>query len=391
MNPLDLIAIVVLLLGMLAGARAGFLSPVLGLAGAVAGLGTALLLATLLRPNLVEIEQPNRALLTLVGLAGLVVAGEALGAGVGATMSHRLRHSLARPLDMAGGAIVGAGHVVLLLWLLGGMVAAGMSPGLGPVARESVAVRLVTEQLPPPSFVVGRLLALLDTTDLPQLFAGIEPPPAPPVDLPADQDARALAESALASTVRVTGSGCGLGLQVGSGFFVGPAHAVTNAHVVAGADATTITVGDANHAATVVLFDPESDLALLHAPDAAGVALQLAGADPPRGQAAVALGYPGGGSLTASPAAVTANYDIAGPNIYGDGQFPRSVVEMRSDIQRGNSGGPLVVGAGVVGGVVFGSSRTDPSVGYAIGATQAAAVIGPAIGATQAVDTGPCI
>ena len=50
----------------------------------------------------------------------------------------------------------------------------------------------------------GRLLALLDTTDLPPLFAGLEPAPAPPVDLPADAEARALAQSALASTALIT-------------------------------------------------------------------------------------------------------------------------------------------------------------------------------------------
>ena len=68
--------------------------------------------------------------------------------------------------------------------------------------------------------VAGQLLALLDTTDLPPLFAGLEPLPAEPVDLPVDAEARALAQSALASTARITASGCGAGLAVGSGFFV---------------------------------------------------------------------------------------------------------------------------------------------------------------------------
>ena len=79
-----------------------------------------------------------------------------------------------------------------------------------------------------------------------------------------------------------------------------------------------------------------------------------------------------------------------GPNIYGEGSHPHSVVEVRSDIRRGNSGGPLVVTPGVVGGVVFGESRTTADVGYAISAPAAAASIGDAVARTGAVGTGPC-
>ena len=49
-----------------------------------------------------------------------------------------------------------------------------------------------------------------------------------------------LAESAAASTTRITSAGCGALLSVGSGFFVGQEHAVTNAHVVAGSTTTTV-------------------------------------------------------------------------------------------------------------------------------------------------------
>ena len=390
MNPLDLVVIVLLPLGVLAGARAGFLGPVLGLAGAVAGFALAVGLATVFRSTLVEVEQPMRALVTLVVLGLLVVGGEAAAGGLGATLSHGLRRSAAQPLDMVGGAFVGVAHVVLLVWLIGGMLAAGMAPAFGALARDSLAIRIVTDRLPPPATVGGRLLALLGTTDLPQLFAGLEPPPAPPVDLPADADARALAESAIASTARVVSTGCGAWQQVGSGFFVGATHAITNAHVVAGSDSTTVSVAGASLAATVVLFDPQADLALLYVPGADAPALQLSGDTPARGQPGVALGYPGGGDLTVEPAAVTASYEVVGPDIYGEGRVDRSVVEILAEIRQGNSGGPLIIAPGVVGGVVFGASQVSPDVGYAIAATQAATRVGPAIGSTTAVGTGPC-
>ena len=391
MNALDLLVLVLLVLGLVSGARAGFLGPMLGLAGAVAGFGLALLLAGVLREPLEQIEQPTRALVALLGVGALVLSGEALGAAMGTQMSHGLRRSVFRPFDAVGGAVVGAAHVVLLVWLLGGALAAGMAPALGPMARESVAITAVTERLPPPLGVAGRLLGLLDTTDLPPLFGGLEPLPAEPVDLPDDAEARALAESALASTARISSTGCGVGLSVGSGFFVSATHAVTNAHVVAGSADTTVTLGGAVYGATVVAYDPTADLAMLHVPDAAAPALQLAPQVPGRGSTGVALGFPGGGDLTVTAAAVTAAHRIAGPDIYGQGAHDRSVVELRAGIRQGNSGGPLVVEPGIVGGVVFGGSRLSPEVGYAIGSDEAAQRLGPFIGATHAVDTGACL
>lgn len=391
MNLLDVVVILLLLLAAVAGARAGFLGPVLGLIGAVAGFAFALFFASVLREPLAEIEQPMRAIVTVLGLGAFVLTGEALGAAIGAQMSHGLRRSPLRPIDAMGGALVGAAHVVLLVWLLGGMLAMGMAPSLGALAHDSVAVRVTTERLPPPMTVAGRLLALLDTTDLPPLFGGLEPLPAEPVELPADAEARALAESALASTARVSASGCGAGLAVGSGFFVSPSHAVTNAHVIAGSEATTVTIGGQVHDAVVVALDAEADLALLHVPGAQAPVLTLASTAPGRGTTAVAIGYPGGGDLTITAAGVTASHEIAGPNIYGEGVSQRTVVELRAEVRRGNSGGPLVVEPGLVGGVIFGASRINPEVGYAIGSNEAVNRLSPYFGSTTAVDTGACL
>jgi S1-C subfamily serine protease len=391
MNLLDVLVILLLLLAAVAGARAGFLGPVLGLGGAVGGFAFALFLASVLREPLGQIEQPIRALVTVVGLGAFVLTGEALGAAIGTQMSQGLRRSVLQPIDALGGAVVGAAHIVLLVWLVGGMLAMGMAPSLGMLARDSVAVQIATERLPAPMSVAGRLLALIDTTDLPPLFGGLEPPPAAPVDLPPDAEAQALARSALSSTARITSSGCGAGLAVGSGFFVSASHAITNAHVVAGSTQTTVTLDGAAFEAVVVVFDDEADLALLHVPGAGAQPLQLATTTPTRGTTGVALGYPGGGDLTVTSAGVTASHDISGPNIYGEGSYPRSVVELRSAIRRGNSGGPLVIEPGLVGGVIFGASRIDPEVGYAIGADEAVERLGPFIGSTAAVDTGACL
>jgi S1-C subfamily serine protease len=391
MNIIDAGVLVLLLIGMISGARAGFLGPVLGLVGAAVGLGLAILLAGVFRDQLATIEQPLRAVATLVALGAFVLVGEALGAAAGTMASLSLWKSGLRPLDAAGGAVVGAAHVGLLVWLIGGMLAIGMAPSLSAAARDSFALRTFAERLPQPTVVAGRLLAQLDPTGLPQLFAGFEPAPAPPVELPADAETRALAQSAIASTALIATTGCGSTQAVGSGFFVSATQVVTNAHVVAGGTATTVTVGGSVHTATVVAFDPAADLALLNVASARAPALQLSPTAPARGTTGVALGYPGGGDLTATPAAVTAAFRAGGPDIYGEGISERSVVEMNAQIRPGNSGGPLVIAPGVVGGVVFGASRAAPDVGYAIGADQALEILGPAFGSTTAVGTGSCL
>ena len=391
MNLIDAAGVALLAFGILAGIRAGFLGPVLGLVGAALAFAIALGLATVFRDQLAGVEQPLRAVTTFLALGAFVLVGEAAGSALGATLSRGIRGSGLRPLDAFGGAVVGAAHVVLVIWLVGGMLAAGLAPGIGATARESLTMRVAAYWLPPPTVVVGRLLALLDTTDLPPLFAGLEPSPAPPVELPPDPHARALAESALASTALIATTGCGAGVAVGSGFFVSGTDVVTNAHVVAGGTHTTVTISGAVHVATVIAFDPDADLALLRVPGGQAPALQLSGDAPHRGTTGVILGFPGGGDMTQTAAAVTAAYEIGGPNIYGDGITERSVVELRTQIRPGNSGGPLVVAPGTVGGVVFGGSRVAADVGYAIGSDQALASIGPYIGSTVAVGTGACL
>ncbi len=391
MNLVDAAVAALLVLGVLAGTRAGLLGPILGLIGAAIGFAVALLLASVFRDQLANIEQPLRAVTTFVALGAFVLVGEASGAAIGTKMSREMRGMGLRPLDAVGGAVVGAAHVLLFVWLVSGMLMAGVAPGIGAAARESATLRLVEERLPPPTVVAGLLLTLLDTTDLPPLFAGLEPSPAPPVDLPVGTEVRALADSALASTALVTSVGCGAGIAVGSGFFVSATHLVTNAHVVAGGSETTVTISGAVHAAAVVAFDPDADLALLHVPTGRAPALLLSAEAPPRGATGVILGFPGGGDMMMTAAAVTASYEIGGPDIYGDGINERSVVEMRTQIRPGNSGGPLVVAPGTVGAVVFGGSQVATDVGYAIGADQAQASIGPFIGSTAAVSTGPCL
>jgi S1-C subfamily serine protease len=389
-NLLDLAAIVVLAAAVALGAWAGLFPQLLGLMGAAAGFGIALVGANALHDPLSRVEQPSRALVAAAGLVALTLLGEAAGSALGARARAAMRERLLSAFDLAGGALIGLGQGILALWLVGGLILAGALPGLERSAAQSTILKAVNQVLPPPAGVAAQIVGLLAPTEFPNLFAGIAPSPAPALDLPTTDAARALAASAESSTVLVQVFGCGRE-QLGTGFFVAGSVVVTNAHVVAGGDTMSVAFGGRVYAAELTLYDPRQDIALLRVPDASAPALRLADTPPERGTDAAALGHPGGGALQLIPAVVTAQFDAAGPDIYGDGSVTRAIVELRADVQRGDSGGPLLTAPGVVGGIVFGASRVDPGVGYALAASSVANEIRESTTATRAVDSGGCV
>jgi S1-C subfamily serine protease len=265
-------------------------------------------------------------------------------------------------------------------------------PRLAEAAGGSTAVRTMATILPPPTEIAVGLGGWLDATGLPDVFVGFEPLPAPPVDRPNDRQARAIAAVAEGSTLKVSAATCGLS-SVGTGFVIARGYVVTNAHVIAGASAHGIRVNAAGKIldAVPVVFDPKLDVALLHVPGLGAGALAFAADDPDRGALGATLGYPGGGALTILPAAVAGRYPATGHDIYGADKVRRQILELRAAIDRGDSGGPLILEDGTVGGVVFAEARTNEDVGYALSATEVSAAVEPGVGDTAAVDTGACV
>ena len=238
----------------------------------------------------------------------------------------------------------------------------------------------MTAILPPPTEIAVGLGGWLDETGLPDVFVGFEPLPGPPVDRPADPAARAIAAVAEASTLKVSAATCGLS-SVGTGFVVAYDYVVTNAHVVAGAGARGVRVtapGGRALDAVPVLFDPDLDVAVLHVVRLAVPPLAFAAKDPARGAVGAALGYPGGGALTIVPAAVSAHFAATGLDIYGVSKVRRQVLELRAEIDRGDSGGPFILTDGTVGGVIFAEAKTNQDIGYALSAREVAARIAQA-------------
>ncbi len=209
---------------------------------------------------------------------------------------------------------------------------------------------------------------------------------------PTNAAARALGAPAAFSTIKVLGDACS-NVQEGSGFVVGKGLVVTNAHVVAGEGGgdTTVLVGDTPYNATVVLFDPKFDLAVLRTDAPLGPALSISPNLVTRGTPAALLGYPEDGPLSIGPAGVTEEVTAIGKDIYNNGSVTRGVYVLDATVEPGNSGGPLMGPGGQVIGVVFSRSTVYPNVGYALTSPGVLSRVAQATTHRAAVSTGPCI
>lgn len=393
MNPIDLVAVLLVIVALLLGFRSGALPQLGGLLGAISGGVLIVLALPALADPLAEIEPEIRPLIVLVGLLLAVGLGESIGSSIGSALARRLGGGVLGAADRVGGGFVGIGQALLIIWLAGGLLAIGPLPRLTEAAQGSTAVRALNSVLPPPDAFAEELGALLDASGLPDVFIGLEPLPRAPVERPTDAVTRAIGALAEESTYRIIAAACGQQVS-GSGVVVARGYIVTNAHVVAGANARGVRVADASGDqadAVVVRFDPNLDIAVLYAPDVRARSLDFAVVDPERGDIGVALGYPGGGPLTILPAAVTGAYPGTGRDIYDEGVVRRDLLELQSKIDQGDSGGPFVLGDGTIGGIVFAEARSNPEIGYALAARDVDVAVAPAIGRTSPVDTGPCL
>jgi S1-C subfamily serine protease len=209
-------------------------------------------------------------------------------------------------------------------------------------------------------------------------------PAAPPAAVPPT----AAANPAIASTVRVNGVACGVRLA-GSGFSTAPDTVVTNAHVVAGETTTSVLRPDGRTLpATVQVFDPERDLAVLSVPGLGEPPLGLAPAV--AGETDTIFGHPLGlAPTTVIPARVTRRITTDIGDIYNRAGDVRQILVMSADLQPGDSGAPVVNGAGKVVGVAFASYSLARSVSFAVASEELAPVL--AQHPTGPVGTGPCI
>ena len=135
----------------------------------------------------------------------------------------------------------------------------------------------------------------------------------------------------------------------GSGFLVSrDGRVVTNHHVVDGCAKVTVNRAGMSHDATVRAVDAGDDLALLKAPPGTGEAATFS--ESPRaslGEAVTVAGYPLHGLLSKELNVTSGNVSA----LAGLGDDAKRL-QITAPVQPGNSGGPLLDGAGNVIGVV---------------------------------------
>lgn len=397
MNWVDLIVIGLVLVSVLHGFRAGAVVQILLLVGLGVGLFAGILLAPLLASLF---DGTARTLVAILVTALCTFSIGFVAEQIGRRLHRALgRRHLGTP-DALVGAAVGAITTVLLAWVFGTILSNSRYPTLNRSLQESSVLRVADRLLPPLPEVLARVESFLSSRGYPIVFIDLPPGLVSPAALPDDASIRDAFIAAHASTVKVTGSACGL-VESGSGFVVGKGLVLTNAHVVAGEQHTQVISRGATDQAEVVVYDPNLDVAVLRVPGLTETPLPVLEQLVARGTTGAILGYPGGGSLRAEPAAVTARLQATGLNIYGTTVVTRSVYEIHGDVEPGNSGGPLVASGessgsaglkpGTVMGVIFASSPTAPSVAYALTSNAVAPEITQAQMATGPVSTGACV
>jgi S1-C subfamily serine protease len=281
--------------------------------------------------------------------------------------------------DGVGGAVLVATVGVGLAWVFGAVALHAPATGqLRADVQQSLILRNLNQVLPP----TGPLLNALSRVDPAPAFAGPVMPVAPP-DAAIANDPDIIAAGP--SVVRVLGTACGLGVA-GSGWAATPDLVVTNAHVVAGQDDTSVTTADgASLDADPVHFDPANDLAVLRL-EVSLPSLPIA-PEPQRGTGGAVLGYPENGPYALFPARLGDTRTVLSENAYSRGQFERSVTFLRGRVLSGNSGGPVVDARGRVLSTVFASTTSGPTGGFAIPNDVVRAALDRS---TAPVDTGPC-
>ncbi len=185
------------------------------------------------------------------------------------------------------------------------------------------------------------------------------------------------------------GTACGLGVQ-GSGWVAGDGIVVTNAHVVAGQDDTTVQAGGEGDRldAEAIWFDSRNDLAVLRVPGVSGLpALRLdEGAEV--GTSAAILGFPENGPYDVQPGRLGQTETVNTQDAYGRGPVRRRITALRGLVRSGNSGGPMVDGRGRVVTTIFAATVND---GGESGFGVPDSIVDDALGrAGEPVDTGPC-
>jgi S1-C subfamily serine protease len=385
----DLVILIAIVFAVSSGYRRGFWLSLAQYAGLVLGVVIGAVLAPVLMDFVNITSSSIRSLGAVLILIVLGAIGSSAGYWVGEPIRLRLlAHPQSGRIDSVAGGIFSAIAVLSVSWFLGLSLAQVPSQQLSSAIQRSAVLRALDGIAPRPPGFLARVEAIIAGVNFAPVFSGLEPPGPSPQPLPASIDTAGV-RNAQSETLKIQGFGCG-GIVFGSGFPVGPGLVLTNAHVVAGTQGTTVRSPSMRTglAARVVLFDSQRDVAILYVPRLALVPLPEAGAG--QGTQGAAIGYPGGGAEQATAAVVNGEVRAQGRDIYGQNEVVRRIWIIQAQVVPGNSGGPLVDLNGNVIGVIFAASTSSPGNAYALTDAEVQPDIDQAQGRTSPVPVGSC-
>lgn len=372
---LDLVLVVLLLLFAITGYRQGFIVGVFSFAGFIGGG----ILAALTAPDLIQgwLEDPGQQALLAIAVVFLAAAlGQFLSSYLGTLVRNQVTWDSARVLDAIGGAVVSGLSVLLVAWFIGSTVANSALPMVAQQVKDSRVLQSMDSLMPESAHQgFSEFRSIVDQSAFPQVFSGLGTGELAEVD-PPDPDVLTTPEliESSRSVVKVLGTAPSCQRRVeGTGFAYGDDRIMTNAHVVAGVtdDLRVVTRDGHQLDATLVLFDAEQDLAVLHVP---GLDLEPLEFDheAEQGSDAVVAGFPRNSGFTAVPARIRAQQTAQGPDFYHETQVSREIYQVRAVVRPGNSGGPLLAPDGTVYGVVFAAATNEDETGYVLTADEVA-------------------
>ncbi|KPI03848.1 Colicin V production protein [Actinobacteria bacterium OK074] len=392
MDLLDILLMLVILAYAASGYRRGLVAGCCSLAGFVGGA----VIGVWVLPWVMELVTRGTPAATLTAVLTVLVpaaVGHELLGRLGLKLRRELDQGPLRVADGVGGAASNTLAVLLVAWVAASVLGASSSSLVTESVRNSALLGAVQDVMPDttPTWF-SRATSALTEAGFPQVFNPFENEPATSVAKPSGDSVTASATSAAKrSTVKIEGVSGNQGRE-GSGFVYAAEHVMTNAHVVAGIDNPTVRIGGVGRSydATVVLFDPDKDVAVLYVPGLSAPVLRLDDSAA-RGDSAVVAGYPEDGGLDLQAATVAGRINATGQNIYNSGTVTREIYSIRSTVRPGNSGGPLLTTDGRVYGVVFARSTTDDETGYVLTANEVDGDAASAATKTSAVDTGDLV
>ena len=384
MTRIDWLIVAFTVLMATVGWRQGFVAGAFALVGFAGGAFLGSRLGPALLPD--GSSSPYAPLVSLVG----AVAGGAILAGIFETAGFLVRRSVpipgVRTLDGLLGSALSAAIALGLAWIVGAVLL--QTPGVrqlrSDIQRSEILSRL--NDVLPPSGPILNALARFDP------FPHIDGPeadvPAPRAAVARDPQVRAAGDS----VVRILGTACGLGIE-GSGWVAGPGLVVTNAHVVAGEDDTTVQLRGTGSKldATAVAFDATNDVAVLRVSGLDGVAALALGPEPRAGTEGAILGFPQNGPYDVRAARLGQTRAVVSQDAYGNGPVTRQMTTFRGVVKPGNSGGPVVDTSGRVATTVFAKATSSARAGgYGIPNAIVRRALDGAAGPGRSVSTGPC-